>query len=80
MDHVFIIAAVFLAVGIGLAAYHISYKQAVLQPMADEQWEKLQKMDCKQLMEYTPNGQFWSTKNDKWAREKVEECRKLLSP
>jgi len=71
----FLIAAVFLAVGVGLTAWVTAYKDTVLTPLADEQLALMQAMDCEELVSYAATGYFWSAENGKWIRERTDACK-----
>lgn len=69
------IAIVFLALGIGLSAWIISYKDVVLSPLAEEQLLLIESMNCEQLLEYSATGYFWSAENGKWVRDHTDACK-----
>ncbi len=75
MNNGFVIAIVFLAVGIGLTAWVTAYKDSVLRPLAEDQLVLMQAMDCEELVTYAATGYFWSAENGKWIRERTDACK-----
>lgn len=75
MNPGFLIAIVFLAVGVGLTVWIIGYKDAVLSPLADEQMILMESMNCEEILEYVSTGYFWSAENGKWIRDYVTACK-----
>ncbi len=71
----FLIASIFLAVGIGLTVWVTAYKDAVLAPLADEQLLLMESMNCEDLLEYATTGYFWSAENGKWIRDHAAACK-----
>ena len=75
MNTGFLIAAIFLAMGVVLTAWIIGYKDAVLSPLAEEQLVLMQAMNCTELVEYAATGYFWSAENGKWIRDAADACK-----
>ena len=60
--------------GVALIGWIISYKDAYLGPLADEQLLLMESMNCKDLVDYSTTGYFWSASNSKWARDHADAC------
>lgn len=67
------IAIVFLAVGLGLAAYEIGYQRIYVEPLAEEQLNQFKQMTCEELGVY--NEPMWSPENSQWIRDKLKACK-----
>lgn len=75
MESGFIIAAVFLALGIGLGIYIGIYKVTTLDPLAEEQMRMMQEMNCEEIITYASSGYFWSTENRVFATDSAKACK-----
>lgn len=74
MNMIYIIGFATLAVGVGLTAFVIGYKQLVIEPLADIERAEYLQMECSELSEYVSDGLFWSPENSKEARELSKNC------
>ena len=80
MEYGFVIAAVFLAVGIGLGVYIGIYKVTYLDPLAEAQLDLIQNMDCTEIVEYATTAYWWSTENRLFAGDSVKLCGGEAAP
>ena len=75
MEYGFVIAAIFLAVGIVLGVYIGIYKVLYLDPLAEAQMELIQGMDCGEIVDYTATAYWWSTENRVFATDSSKACQ-----
>lgn len=75
MESGFIIAGIFLAMGIGLGIYIGIYKVTTLDPLAEEQMKMMQEMNCDEIVEYASSGYFWSVENREFATDSARACK-----
>jgi len=75
MEYGFVIAGVFLAIGIGLGVYIGIYKITYLDPLAEAQEELIHEMNCEEILEYHANAYWWSTNNRLFADDTVKTCQ-----
>lgn len=74
MEYGFVIAAIFLAMGIGLGVYIGVYKVLYLDPLAEAQMLLLEEMNCDEMVDYTATAYWWSTANRVFAQESTQSC------
>lgn len=76
MNMGFVIAGVFLAMGIGIGIFVVGYQSAVLAPLAEEEMVEMSAMNCEEIEAKAAGGLFWSVDNYEWAAAKASACKK----
>ena len=76
MNAMLIFPSIILGMAILIASYAIWQKDVVLQPLQEEQFDKLKQMPCNELLIKSTDMHYWSKENSEYAKQKISGCKK----